>query len=165
MLSLANTVSATTKQRFLDAHGAPSSTCNLPVCMLCGLAPHQCLGCCRFYPIAMLFLQFMLIIFQRDFGPMFAAERRSHRTGKVYADDADKEQVRCLSAFGLCRFVCAEVCGVAPHPPHQQGLRRYDSVKQQRALYTPCWRVFATVGTRLASVLCSLESELQGQAT
>ena len=39
-------------------------------------------------------VQFLLIVFQRDFGPMFKAERRSHRTGKVYADDADREQAR-----------------------------------------------------------------------
>ena len=31
----------------------------------------------RFYPIAMLFLQFTLLFFQRDFGPMFHAERRA----------------------------------------------------------------------------------------
>jgi hypothetical protein len=39
-------------------------------------------------------VQFMLIFFQRDFGSMFHAERRAHRTGKVFADNADREQVR-----------------------------------------------------------------------
>lgn len=39
-------------------------------------------------------LQVVLILTQRDFGPMFHAERRAHRTGKVYADDADKDMVR-----------------------------------------------------------------------
>lgn len=48
----------------------------------------------RFYPIAMLALQAMLILTQRDFGTMFAAERRVLRSGKVHADDADPEQAR-----------------------------------------------------------------------
>eukprot|EP00892_Ulva_mutabilis_P010777 jgi/Ulvmu1/8071/UM004_0308.1 len=47
----------------------------------------------RFYPIAMLCLQLLLILTQRDFGPMLQAERRAHTEGKIYADTADKEQV------------------------------------------------------------------------
>jgi Na+/H+ antiporter NhaC len=47
----------------------------------------------RYYPIAMLCLQAMLVLTQRDFGPMFRAERRALREGKVSSDSADSEQV------------------------------------------------------------------------
>jgi hypothetical protein len=50
----------------------------------------------RFYPIGMLALQLMLILTQRDLGPMFRAERRAIREGKVHADSADQEMVRPL---------------------------------------------------------------------
>ena len=62
----------------------------------------------RFYPIAMLALQAMLILTQRDFGTMFAAERRVLRTGKVHADSADPEHVRpCTPSLRACACVCA----------------------------------------------------------
>jgi Na+/H+ antiporter NhaC len=50
----------------------------------------------RFYPIAMLALQLMLILTTRDFGPMFKAEQRAIREGKVHADDANPGQVQLL---------------------------------------------------------------------
>jgi len=40
----------------------------------------------RFYPIAMLIFVFMVSYFERDFGPMLTAERRSVTTGKVSRD-------------------------------------------------------------------------------
>lgn len=57
----------------------------------------------RFYPIAMLCLQLLLILTKRDFGTMFQAEKRALTEGKLYADSADREQarspVRVLSAL------------------------------------------------------------------
>lgn len=40
----------------------------------------------RFYPIAMLIFVFMVSYYERDFGPMLSAERRSVTTGKVSRD-------------------------------------------------------------------------------
>lgn len=48
----------------------------------------------RFYPIAMLCLQLLLILTQRDFGTMLHAERRALNEHKIYSDTADKEQVQ-----------------------------------------------------------------------
>jgi len=45
----------------------------------------------RFYPIAMLFFVFIISYFQRDFGPMFKAERRAQIEGKV-SNRADSNQ-------------------------------------------------------------------------
>lgn len=46
----------------------------------------------RFYPIAMLCLQLLLILTKRDFGSMFKAEQRALQEKKLYADSADREQ-------------------------------------------------------------------------
>ena len=51
-------------------------------------------GCVIGSAATFVWLQVLLILTQRDFGPMFKAERRSHREGKLYADNADKEAVR-----------------------------------------------------------------------
>lgn len=56
----------------------------------------------RFYPIAMLALQLLLILTQRDLGPMFKAEQRALKQGKVHADDADEGQVRLPVRVGSC---------------------------------------------------------------
>lgn len=55
----------------------------------------------RFYPLAMLALQLLLILTQRDFGPMFRAEQRALKEGKVHADDAAEGQVLLLSCGSL----------------------------------------------------------------
>ncbi len=41
----------------------------------------------RFYPIAALFFVFIVSYFQRDFGPMFKAEKRARETGKLTGGD------------------------------------------------------------------------------
>ncbi len=41
-----------------------------------------------FYPILMLIFGFIVIFTRRDFGPMWRAERRARRTGKLMADEA-----------------------------------------------------------------------------
>jgi len=41
----------------------------------------------RFYPIAALFFVFIVAYFQRDFGPMFKAEKRARETGKLTGGD------------------------------------------------------------------------------
>ncbi len=45
----------------------------------------------RFYPIAMLFFVFLISYFQRDFGPMYKAERRALIEGKV-SNSSDSNQ-------------------------------------------------------------------------
>lgn len=42
----------------------------------------------RFYPWLMLVFGLALVLMNRDFGPMYKAERRARSTGKVLADDA-----------------------------------------------------------------------------
>ena len=71
----------------------------------------------RFYPLAMLALQLLLILSQRDFGPMFKAEQRALQEGKVHADDADKGQVpppppfaRVIPGTGRCRRRQGHLC-------------------------------------------------------
>lgn len=43
----------------------------------------------RFYPILALVFVFMVIVTNRDYGPMLAAELRAHREGKVLGDHAN----------------------------------------------------------------------------
>ncbi len=45
----------------------------------------------RFYPIAMLFFVFIISYFQRDFGPMYKAERRAQIEGRV-SNSSDSNQ-------------------------------------------------------------------------
>ena len=45
----------------------------------------------RFYPIAMLFFVFIISYFQRDFGPMYKAERRARIEGRV-SNNSDSNQ-------------------------------------------------------------------------
>jgi Na+/H+ antiporter family len=62
----------------------------------------------RFYPWAMLRLQLMLILTQRDLGSMWKAERRAIQEKKVHADDASTGQVRCAptGTCGTCNAQC-----------------------------------------------------------
>lgn len=50
----------------------------------------------RFYPIAMLCLQLLLILTKRDFGAMLKAEQRALNEKKLFSDSADNEQARRL---------------------------------------------------------------------
>lgn len=51
----------------------------------------------RFYPVAMLCLQLLLILTKRDFGAMLTAERRALNEHKLFSDSANKEQARTLA--------------------------------------------------------------------
>ena len=90
-------------------------------------------------------LQVVLILTQRDFGPMFHAERRAHRTGKVYADDADKDMAR----FILCFIAIAA------------GARAFARTAQTlQTIHVPVWcpstlTLMHRVGNDLASCFCA----------
>lgn len=56
----------------------------------------------RFYPIMMLIFIFIIAWLQRDFGPMFKAEKRAHSEGKVLRDNAvvSKDLTETSEIFG-----------------------------------------------------------------